>query len=288
MRHSAWAVVLLAGTLMGTGCSNGPSSSGGENPYTDAKNNFKSSDFKAALRNLDKTIKTTPDETTRQEAIVLRTALVTALADANKQMAEAYYAGAHEPASQGHTGPLFKMRGDYYAAAHGYLMDAMQSVMDQRAKLAATPVPIDVTFPGFMGTNPSMVKIKTGQSVSDSDGLTAEAQADRNALAMVLSQLAGVGSDPTKGEQAFTAGKVTVDPRVYLIELSGDFLQTGEMYEMRGGLNEPDKMNTVRTVVKGNLDAAQKLLDAKPDKDLEAKLKKVQAELEKSPTKKRA
>jgi hypothetical protein len=46
------------------------------------------------LRNLDKVIKGSSDESQRQQAIVLRTVLVTALADANKQMAEAYYIGA--------------------------------------------------------------------------------------------------------------------------------------------------------------------------------------------------
>jgi hypothetical protein len=104
-------------------------------------------------------------------------------------------------------------------------------------------------------------KIKTGQLVSDSEGLNAELQADRNAFAVVLSGVAGADQDPNKGQQVFSSGTVQVDPRVYLIELSNIFLQSGAMFEYRG-LNSPDRLRTVNEVVIGNLDVAQKLLDA--------------------------
>ncbi len=250
-------------------------------PIVDARNSFASSDFSAALRNLDKAIKTAPDDATREQAIVLRTALVTALADANKQMAEAYYIGAKQPVAQSHSGPFYEKRSDYYKTAQGYLMDAMQSVMDQRAKLTNTPMVVEVSFPGFTGNNPGLVKIKNGQLVSDAEGLGSELQADRNAFAIVLSEIAGAGQDPNKGQQLYTSGKVTVDPRVYIIELSNSFLQSGAMFEYRG-LNAPDRLATVNQVVRANLDIAQKLLDAKPDKELEARLKTLQLDCTKA------
>jgi len=250
-------------------------------PIVDARNSFASSDFSAALRNLDKAIKTAPDDATREQAIVLRTVLVTALADANKQMAEAYYIGAKQPVAQSHSGPFYEKRSDYYKTAQGYLMDAMQSVMDQRAKLTNTPMVVEVSFPGFTGNNPGLVKIKNGQLVSDAEGLGSELQADRNAFAIVLSEIAGAGQDPNKGQQLYTSGKVTVDPRVYIIELSNSFLQSGAMFEYRG-LNAPDRLATVNQVVRANLDIAQKLLDAKPDKELEARLKTLQLDCTKA------
>ena len=64
---------------------------------------------------------------------------MTALADANKQMAEAYYIGAKQPAAQSHTGAYYKMRSDYYNTAHSFLMDAMQSVMNQGPSWAEAP-----------------------------------------------------------------------------------------------------------------------------------------------------
>ena len=142
-------------------------------------------------------------------------------------------------------------------------------------------MPLEVSFPSFTGTIPGLTKIKEGQFVSDSDRLSAELQADRNALAVVLSAIAGAGQDPNKGQAAFSSGKVDVDPRVYLIEISNSFLKTGAMFES-SGINQPDRLRTVNEVVRANLDVALKLLAAKPDKDLEARVTKMQADCEKT------
>ena len=275
-----WSFLISVIPALLLACSNAPPTSESSRAYSDARNNLKFSDFDGALNNLDKAIKSAKDESARQQALVLRIATVSALADANRQMAEAYFAGAQQPAAQSHSN-FYKMRSDYYSTANSLLMDAMQSVMNQRAKLGDKPVPLEVSYPNFTGTNPGLAKIKDGQFVSDSDRLSAELQTDRNALAVVLSEIAGAGKDPTKGQAAFSTGKVDVDPRVYLVELSGSFLQTGAMFESTG-VNQPDRLRTVNDVVRGNLDVALKMLDAKPDKDLEARVKKMQADCDKT------
>lgn len=281
MPHRPWPFLLIAVSVLLMACSNAPPTSLTNQNLIDARTSFKSSDFNAALRNLDKAIKSAPDESLRQQAVVLHVALVTALADANKQLAEAFYTGAKQPAAQSRSAPFYKMRSAYYNSANSFLMDAMQSVMDQRSKLGGETMPIEVSFPGFMGTIPGLTKVKSGQMVSDSERANTELQAERNALALVLSGIAGAGQDPNKGQQVFSSGRVDIDPRVYLIELSNSFLQTGAMFEYRG-LNEPDHLRTVNDVVRGNLEVALKLLAAKPDKDLEARVKKLQADCEKA------
>ncbi len=286
MPHRPWpflATVAICFLLLA--CSSAPPTSESDTSFTDARNNFKASDFKAALRNLDKVIKGSSDESQRQQAIVLRTVLVTALADANKQMAEAYYIGAKTPAGQSHSGSYYKMRSDYYNTARSFLMDGMQAVMDQRSKLGASPLVIEVTFPGFQGTNAAMTKIKSGQAISDNDQLSAEQQATRNALASVLSAIAGAPDDPNKGQQIYSSGKVEIDPRAYLIELSNSFYQSEAMFDWRG-LNQPDKLRLVNDVVRGNLDIAQKMLTAKPDKDMQARVKKMLSDCDKADKKK--
>lgn len=277
-------LVAIAICLLLLACSSAPPTSQSDTSFTDARNNFKASDFKAALRNLDKVIKGSSDESQRQQAIVLRTVLVTALADANKQMAEAYYIGAKTPAGQSHSGSYYKMRSDCYNTARSFLMDGMQAVMDQRSKLGATPLVIEVTFPGFQGTNAAMNKIKSGQPVSDNDQLSAEQQATRNALATVLSAIAGAPDDLNKGQQIYSK-KVEIDPRAYLIELSNSFYQSEAMFDWRG-LNQPDKTRLVNDVVRGNLDIAQKMLTAKPDKDMQARVKKMLSDCDKADKKK--
>jgi hypothetical protein len=248
--------------------------------FADAKNNFIASDFKAALENLDGTIKTTNDPALRQQATLLRVALAAALADANQQMAEAYHVGAKQPAAHAQVGAFYKMRSDYNSAARDYLMDAMQSVMDQRSKLTA-PVAIDVPFPGFTGgEDQAVAKIKGGLFISDSERLNAELQMDRNCLASILTALAGANQDLNKGRDLYGAGKVQVDPRVFLVALSDSFLRTGAMFDVKG-LNEPDKFRIVNQVVHGNLDVVEKLLQAKPDKELETRVKKMQDDCDK-------
>jgi hypothetical protein len=262
-------------------CSSAPPTSIGERQFGDAKNNLKSSDFRAALDNLNGTIKSTNKDSLRQQALVLRVALVTALADTDEQMAEAYQLGAKQPLAHSQTGAFYKQRSDYNNAARTYLMDAMQSVMDQRSRLNADPVPIELAFPGFTGgTDPGLAKIKNGEFVSDLERLNAELQLDRNCFAQVLAGLAGAGKDLNKGREMFSAGKVDVDPRVYIVVLSDDFLRIGAMFDTHG-VNDPEKFRTVNQVVRGNLDVATKLLVAKPDKDLEARVKKMQADCDK-------
>ena len=282
MRERLFPSLVIAVCLFLAACSSGPSASPTEQYLIDARNGLKTSDFNAALKNLDRAIKSAGDEPTDQQAALLRVALVTALADAGKQMAEAYALGAKEPAAKARMGPFVKMRSDYYGIARSRLMDAMQSVMNQRGKLSNNPLSIEVSFPGTTGGADSTVgRIKSGQWVGDGDRFAAEIRADRNALARVLSGLAGAGQDTNKGQQIFSSGKVDIDPRVYIIELSSSFLQTAGMFE-RLGLNEPDHLPTANEVVRGNLDVAAKLLAAKPDKDLEARVKKMRAECEKT------
>ena len=280
MTHRPWPIFAVAISVLLLACSSAPPTSQSDKHMTDARQTFARSDFDATMRNLDKAIKTAPNEADRQEAIILRTVLVTAMADANKQMAEAYYIGAKQPLAQAHTGPFYKQRSDYYSNANSLLMDAMQSVMNQRSKLGGPAMPIEIAFPGFTGTNPGMAKIKSGVLVSDSERLSAEMQADRNALALVLSAIAGAGQDPNKGQQVYASGKVEIDPRVYIIELSNSFLQTGEMFGPRG-LNQADRQKTVTEVVHANLELAEKMLAEKPDKELEARLKKCKADCDK-------
>ncbi len=280
MQHRLLSSLVIAIPLLLVACSGSPPRSISEQQLADARNSFKASDFNAALNSLDCAIKSAGDEPVGQQAAVLRVALATALADANKQMAEAYGLGAKEPAAQSRFGPFNKTRSEYYSVARSRLMDAMQSMMDQRRKLSANPLPIEVNFPGFTGgTEPTVTRIKSGQWVTDADRIGAELQADRNALARILSALAGAAEDPTKGQQIFSSGKVDIDPRVYLIALSRSFLEIGGLFQPRA-LNELNHLRTVNEVVRGNLEVALELLAMKPDKDLEARAKKMQAECE--------
>jgi hypothetical protein len=284
MRHRPWPFLMIAISLVVLACSSTPPVSQSDRALADARNNLKFSDFDGALNNLDKAIKSAKDDSASQQALVLRITIVTALAESNRQMAESYYTGAQQPDAKLHSSPFYKMRSDYYSTANSLLMDAMQSVMNQRSKLGNSTIPLEVPFPSFAGKIPALTKLKAGQLIPDSDRLGAELQTDRNTFAVLLTSIAGAGQDPNKGQAAFSTGKVDIDPRVYLVEITNSFLQTRAIFESTG-MNQPDRWRTVNDVVRGNLDAALKLLAAKPDNDLEARVKKMQADLDKKPKK---
>ena len=259
-------------------CTAAPPTPSAAQYFTDAKNNLAASDFDAALKNLERSIKAAGGQPVGQQASVLRTVLVTALAEGSKQMAETYGAGLKQPAAQMRFGHFTKMRADYYGIARARLMDAMQGVMDQRGKLNDKPMPVEVTFPGFTSTeDPALTRIKNGYAVEDADRYRAELKSDRNALARTLAAVVGAGDDPNKGQDIFSKGKVEIDPRVYLLELSSTFLRLGGIFERRA-LDEPRYFRAVNEVVRDNMDLALKLLATKPDKDLEARAKKMRAD----------
>ena len=280
MSHRLWSFLVVMISLMLAACSE--SVSPGVEHFAHAKTNLQTSDFTAAVNNLDLTIKNTNDESLKTEATLIRVALITAMADADQQMVAAYQEGAKQPLAQGKVGSFYKTRSDYANTARAYLMDAMQTVMDQRDKLDPNKaVAIEVPFPGFTGgTDDTLTKIKAGQVIMDAQRLNAEQQLTRNAFAKVLTALAGAGNDLNKGKGLYAAGKVNVDARAYVIELSDEFLSIGQIFDAKV-MNDPDKLKTVNQVVEQNLVVATKLLAAKPDKDLEARVKKMQADCDK-------
>jgi hypothetical protein len=97
----------------------------------------------------------------------------------------------------------------------------------------------------------------------------------------LFAAMAGAGEDVHKGHAAFQAGAVQLDTRVYLFELSAAFYKLRAIFEAKA-LDDSRYLRTTIEVVQGNLDALDKLLAARPDKDLEARAKKLRAECEKA------
>jgi hypothetical protein len=90
-------------------------------------------------------------------------------------------------------------------------------------------------------------------------------QANRDTLARVLSEMACTKDNLDKGQEIFGGCNYW--------RLNDIFLSIKVMFGPRGTM-ESDHLKTVNEVVKGNLDVAEELLAAKPDKDLEGLAKK--------------
>ncbi len=267
--------------LLLSACTSAPPTPAGEQYFNDAKNNLSAMDYQTALKNLDRLIKSAGDQPLGQQGIVIRTMLLTAMAEGAQRMAEAYSTGAKQPAAQAQRAAFTKMRSDYYGVARVRLMNAMEGVMSQRAKLGDQALRLDLPFPAFSATeHPALGQIKAGRTVSDAERYRAELESVRNSFARGMAGLAGAGEDIHKGHARFEQGNVQVDPSLYLVEVTEDFLHMADIFGPRG-LDDSRYRRTTLEVVRDNLDLAAKLLAAKPDKDLEARVKKLKAECDK-------
>lgn len=279
MRRRLFSLLMMGVFLIGSGCSSGPATSGSEQYFTDAKSSLAKMDYDAALKNLDRLIKTTEGQPLGKQGAVLRTALLAAMADGTKQMAEAYGGGAGQSGASGRQGKFIKMKSDYYGIARARLMSSMEAVMAQRNKLRE-PMALEIPFPDFAGTDPAAItKIQNGQWVDDSERYRAEIEAVRNSLARTLARLAGAGDDVHKGHATFDKGGVQIDPRIYLLELSNMFYKLSEMFDRRA-LDDARYRRISLEVVRDNADLVLKMVEAKPDKDLETRAKKLKADCE--------
>ena len=281
MPHRFLPPLLLATCLLSLECSCSPATTPSEQYFADVKSNLAALDYNTALKNLDRLIQAAGDQPLGEEGKVLRAALLTALADGSKHMAETYEAGLKERAAQARIGQFTRMRADYYGICRVRLLDAMQTVMGQRAKLGDKPILLHMAFPDFIGIEiPVLGKIKGGYLIEDADRYRAETESNRNALARIVASLVGAGGDVNKGRQMFSTGSAEIDPRVYLIELSDAFLRLCEIFE-RQALDDPRYLRLTNEVIRDNMDIGLKLLATRPDKDLEAHAKKIRGESEK-------
>lgn len=273
---------VMAFCLVLVACTTAPPTPAAEQYFADAKKNLPNRDYESALRNLDRATKAAGDQPVGQQVVLLRTALLTAMAEGAKQMADAYGSGSKEPPGEARSGQFRKMRADYHGIARVRLMNAMEAILAQRKKLGAEPVPLEMRFPDFSGTDhAALTKIKSGYWAEEADRYRAELESVRNALARNVARMTGAGDDVHKGQAAFEKGGLQVDPRIYLIEMSNTFLRLGEIFDRRA-LDDPRYLRICYEVVRDNMDVVLKLLQIKPDKELETKAKKIKADCEKA------
>lgn len=270
------AVCLLVGA-----CGSGPATPTAAQYYQTAKDNLRAMDFDTAVKNLDRMIDAAGTQPLAQEGILLRAVLLTALAEGDAHVADAYSTGSRQPGGQAQFGLFSKFRSDYYGMARVHFMNAMEAVMAQRQRIPVDPVPLNVQFPDFTGTDPpALAQIQSGRTVSDAERYRAELECSRNAFARRLASVVGAGDDVHKGHAKFAAGGVQIDPRAYLLDMSEEFLRLSEMFGPRA-MNEVRYIRATHEVVLDNLRVVEALLEKKPDAELQARAQKMKQDCEK-------
>ena len=280
MRRLYFPFVAVGLSLL-LGCATAPPTPTADQYFADTKKSLVAMDYEAALKNLDRLIKAAGNEPLGQEGKLIRAALLISMAEGTKQMADAYNTGSKQAAARFQYNDFVKMKSDYYGVSRTRLMSAMEAILAQRKEISGKPMPLSMPFPQFSGVeNVTVAQIKTGRWVPDADRVRAELDTVNNAFAYTLARWVGAGENVHKGHELFEKGAVQIDPRVYLIETSSHFMKLSEIFG-RMALDEPRYRSICHDVITGSLETLAKLLEAAPDKDLEARRKKMKAECDK-------
>jgi len=282
MRHTLFAVLVLALGASCIACTAAPPPPTTEQYLTNVNSALAAQDYEAALKTLDRLIQNSGDKSLAQQGRVLRIAILTALADAKKQMAEAYELGRKEMPARDRQTDFLRMRADYYSSASDRLIPAMEGFLQQRSTLEKQPIALDVSFPAFSESEPdAMAKIKRGLWVDDDDRSRAELDRTRNALARIMTRLVGAEDDLQKAQEIFQQGDVKVNPCCYLVEMSRALVQAGEIFD-REALGDSRYRRVSYEIARDNVEVALELMGAQADKQHLARAKKLKAECDKS------
>lgn len=281
MRHRFLLPGICCLALCLSSCSSGPTKSMAEQQYDYARGNLDRMDYNAALKSIDQMISAGGDGPLAAEGRLLSAVLQAAMAEAAKEMGEAYEYGLTQPAGKARYGDFVGMRSSYYGMARTHLLDALEELMKQRGVLGKEPLKLQVRFPDFTGTAPpALGTIRSGSWVADADRLRAEKECIRNAFARTMARLTGAGDDMQKGHAQFDASP-QFDPRTYLVALTEQLQRTSEVFGPRA-LGDARYHRICLEVVRDNLKRAQELLAENPDAELEKKVKTLGDECEKN------
>lgn len=282
MRFALFPILALGLCAVLCGCTAAPPAPTPEQHLADVKNNLSRMEYDIALKNLDRLVKAAGDQPLGQQGRVLNVAVLTALAEGHKRMAEAFEEGRKQPAARLRETDFARMRMDYYGLARVHLVQALEVLVQQRGVLGEQAIPLDIPFPSFTGTeHAALGKVRSGLWVDEGSRAQAEQESIRNSLARILASLVGAGDDVHKGREIFQQGGMQVDPRVYLVEMSSNVLRAAEIFD-REALDDARYRRICNEATRDTLDLLLKMLEAKPDKRLETKTKKMKAQCEKA------
>lgn len=275
-------VSTLALYLLFVGCAGEPPAPTAAQYFAALKDNVAATEYAAALKNIDFLLKAPGHEALDPQARLLQVALLTAVADGRKEMAEAYDQGRREPAARNLYAEFTRLRTDYYRGARDPLIAAMEAFLKHRGELDNQPIPLQVAFPGFSGSeHTALAKIRRGLWVGADDRQRAEMDVTRNALARILTRLVQAEDDLHKGQEVFKQGNVEICPCCYLVDMSRTIVDVGEIFD-REALDDVRFRRTSYEIARDNVDTALQLMSDQPNKEHLAKAKKFKARCEKS------
>jgi hypothetical protein len=209
---------------------------------------------------------------------VLRIILLAGVEDGYRTLAEAYLKGM-EKSKQG--GPLRATAFDFYRKEKSSALGFYESV-DYFLKNSADTQKyvLDCKFPSRDIVNNRFLDLVLRGNVIEPDR-RAQVEEDevRNGVIRMLTHFLGAGEDRAKARKALESGSAELDHTVFFITVSEVLLNSQKLFA-RSVLNEPDKYQVFFQRAAESYNLVEKLLKAKPDKDLQKAADKVKSDIE--------
>jgi hypothetical protein len=273
-------LAVLATSTFAPGCGAPPADPTAEQYLASAKESLRGQDFDNAVKNLDRMIRAAGNQPLAQQGALLRTVLLTALAEGDLRMGQAYAAGALQLQGQSGQSAFVRMRTDYYGMSRAHITSAMEAILAQRVNIQMAPIPLDVALPPVRQVDPApLSQLELGRTISEPDRLTAETECSRNAWARRLASVAGAGALSGQERASISAPGIQIDPRMYLLEMSDEFLRLSIVFGP-GALDDARYLRATQELILGNLRVVEALLETHPDAAIRARMDKMKADCE--------
>jgi hypothetical protein len=212
------------------------------------------------------------------KARILRTVLLAGACDGYRDLAETYMKGM-EKAKRG--GPLRATAYDYYRKEKGSALGFFESASYCLKNFVDTKkCVLDCKFPSQdIVNNRFLDLVLRGSEIEQDKRMQAEEDELRNGFIRMLTRFVGAGEDRMKARKLLEGGAFEVDHTVFFLTMSQQLLKS-QMLFARSVLNEPDKYQAFFQKAVDSYNQVDRLLKAKPDKDLQKGANKVKADID--------
>jgi hypothetical protein len=211
-------------------------------------------------------------------ARILRAVLLAGTSDGYRSLAETYMKGM-EKAKRG--APFRATAYDYYrkekSSALGFYESAgycLKNFTDTKTCV------LECRFPSQdIVNNRFLDLVLRGAEIAQDRRMQAEEDELRNGITRMLTRFVGAGEDRMKARKLLETGSHEIDHTVFFLTMSQVLLKS-QMLFARSVLNEPDKYQAFFQRAVDSYNQVDRLLKAKPDKDLQKDAAKVKADIE--------
>lgn len=268
--------LLLA--LIGCGGQSAQQTNPAEAKYAEVEKALADVKYEKAISLTSEVINKFGDTEFADKARILRTVLLAGTCDGYRSLAETYMKGM-EKSKRG--GPLRGTAYDYYRKEKSSALGFFESASYCLKNFSDTKkCYLDCKFPSQdIVNNRFLGLVLRGNEIEQDKRMQAEEDELCNGIVRMFTRFVGAGEDRVKARKLLEGGSYELDHTAFFLTMSQVLLKS-QMLFARSVLNEPDKYQAFFQKAVDSYNQVDKLLKAKPDKDLQKEANKVKADIE--------